>query len=269
MFSERFCPIQDVFGEHYHWSVMQAEYAMDIVFKKQSILEPIYAELIKTAIHTVKPDNIATFLGRKLVPQYHDEMGNRYNIRLQGTRIKHTMGAASIKMYDKFHQILRIETTVNKVTFFSHYRRVEHRDGRSERKYAPLKKNIYGLVPLKDILQACNRRYLEFISGFSIDLENRHRLDQISEPVKEKGRNYKGFNLFDKSDLKLLEVISRGEHCIAGFRNKSLSRRDVFDTNLFSRKIMWASISLVETSADTRHYSKNPRNVQILPDKSW
>ena len=223
-FSQRFCPVHEIFGEQYHWSIMQAEYATDIVFKDQVTLKQLYDELVKTAIHTVKPDNIATFLGRKLVSQYHGEMGNRYNIRLEGTRIKHSMGDASIKMYDKFQQILRIETTVNRVSFFKYYRTVEHRNGEKTKKFATMKKNIYSLSPLKDILKASNKRYLEFISGFCIELDGRNRLDHISAPVKENGRSYKGFNLFDKFDLYLLETVARGEHCIRGFQNKSLKR---------------------------------------------
>ena len=35
-----------------------------------------------------------------------------------GTRIKHTMGPLSLKLYDKFGRMLRIETTVNDLTFF-------------------------------------------------------------------------------------------------------------------------------------------------------
>jgi hypothetical protein len=68
---------------------------------------------------TVKPDNIATFLGRKLSPQIEGEMGNRFNIRIEGTLIKHTIGPVSLKLYDKFGLILRIETTVNDLTFSS------------------------------------------------------------------------------------------------------------------------------------------------------
>jgi hypothetical protein len=45
-------------------------------------------------------------------------MGNRFNIRIEGTRIKHTMGPVSLKLYDKFCLILRIETTVNDPAFF-------------------------------------------------------------------------------------------------------------------------------------------------------
>ena len=133
-FARRFCPIHRSFGVAYHWSVDQCEYATDIVFKRQSELASIYGNLSRTAIHTVKPDNIATFLGRKLNVQYEGEMGNRFNIRIEGTRIKHTMGPVSLKLYDKFGLILRIETTVNDLTFFKHYREVEHRDGTQETK---------------------------------------------------------------------------------------------------------------------------------------
>ncbi|MBI2837532.1 MAG: hypothetical protein HYX75_04415 [Acidobacteria bacterium] len=48
---------------------------------------------------------------------------------IEGTRIKHHVGPASIKMYDKFGLVLRIETTINDVSFFRHYRHGEQRDG--------------------------------------------------------------------------------------------------------------------------------------------
>jgi hypothetical protein len=86
--------------------------------KRQADLAAIYGTLTRTAIHTVKPDNIAAFLGKKLSAQFDDESGNRYNSRIEGTRIKHTMGPVSLKLYDKFSLILRIETTVNDLTFF-------------------------------------------------------------------------------------------------------------------------------------------------------
>ena len=100
----------------------------------------------------MKPDNIATFLGKKLSPQFEGEAGNRYNIRIEGTRIKHTMGPVSLKLYDKFSLILRIETTVNDLTFFKHYREVEHRDGTKETKWADMQKTIYSLPALRELL---------------------------------------------------------------------------------------------------------------------
>jgi len=57
------------------------------VFHRQARLQAIYGNLIRTTIHTVQPDDIATFLGKKLNGNYQDEMGNRYNVRIEGTRI--------------------------------------------------------------------------------------------------------------------------------------------------------------------------------------
>src|SRR3954447_9584291 len=149
-FARKYCPVFRSFGVQYHWSIDQCEYATDIVFHRQADLAAIYDNLVRTAIHTVKPDNIATFLGRKLNSQYEGEMGNRFNIRIEGTRIKHTMGAVSLKLYDKFGLILRIETTVNDLTFFRHYREVEHRDGSRETKWASMQKTIYSLPALRN-----------------------------------------------------------------------------------------------------------------------
>jgi len=223
-FARRCCPIYRDFATGYHWSVDQCEYATDIVFRKQADLQAIYENLARTAIHTVKPDNIATFLGRKLSPQFEGEMGNRFNIRIEGTRIKHTMGPVSIKLYDKFGLILRIETTVNDLTFFKHYREVEHRDGSRETKWASMQKTIYSLPALRELLEAANRRYLEFLSAIEDPRAGRNRLDKLSQPVEQEGRRYSGFNLFDADDENLLCSIVRGEFNITGLQNKTLRR---------------------------------------------
>jgi hypothetical protein len=223
-FARTFCPIFRSFGVQYHWSIDQCEYATDIVFHRQADLAAIYDNLVRTAIHTVKPDNIATFLGRKLNSRYEGEMGNRFNIRIEGTRIKHTMGPVSLKLYDKFGLILRIETTVNDLTFFRHYREVEHRDGSRETKWASMQKTIYSLPALRQLLESANRRYLEFLSAIEDPRTGRDNLDKLSRTVQQEGRSYPGFNLFDRDDDILLRSITRGEFNISGLQNKTLRR---------------------------------------------
>jgi hypothetical protein len=223
-FAQTYCPIHRSFGVAYHWSVDQCEYATDIVFRRQTDLAAIYDHLTRTAIHTVKPDNIATFLGRKLNAQYEGEVGNRFDIRIEGTRIKHTMGPVSLKLYDKFGLILRIETTVNDLTFFKHYREVEHRDGSKETKWAAMQKTIYSLPALGELLAAANRRYLEFLSTIEDPRNGRDKLEKLSQPVRQEGRSYPGFNLFDADDETLLRAVARGEFNISGMQNKTLRR---------------------------------------------
>ena len=135
------------------------------------------------------------------------------------------MGPVSIQMYDKFRLILRIETTVVNVSFFKHYREVEHQDGTSRMAWAEMKKTIYSLDPWRELLLAANRRYLEFISTIEEDKAGTDKLNKISQPVEENDRNYRGFNFFDPQDEKLFESLVSGEFNISGFQNKDLRRR--------------------------------------------
>jgi DNA-binding MarR family transcriptional regulator len=235
--AKRYCPVIEKYGLSYRWSIMQAEYATDIVFRKQADLKPLYDNLVRTAIHSVKPENIATFLGKKLHPNYQGEMGNNFNTRIQGTRIKHQMGATSIKMYDKFGIILRIETSTNDVSEFQHFREVQHRNGAATQKVAPMKKNIYSLFPLAGLLKAANRRYLEFISTFDDPTSGVKNLNKVTQDVEKANRNYKGFNFFNNDDLNLLLALTKGQLNINGIRNQYIRQHLPWSTGKVSRML--------------------------------
>ena len=61
-----YCPLADSLGLRYTWTVQQIECATDIMFKHPENLASLYDEIVRTAIFTVKPDNIATFLGQHI-----------------------------------------------------------------------------------------------------------------------------------------------------------------------------------------------------------
>ena len=69
-FARRDCRAIDEMNMCYNWSIMQAEYATDLVFKQQQILQAYYPRLLETLIQAVKPVDIATFLGHKLHGNY-------------------------------------------------------------------------------------------------------------------------------------------------------------------------------------------------------
>jgi hypothetical protein len=108
-YAQQLCPVQKTFRADYHWSVMQAEYSTDIVFDRRETLAPLYAAVSRAAIVAVKAEQVARFLGKPLDARFAQERGSRYCTRIEGTCIKHYMDSASIKMYDKFGAILRIE----------------------------------------------------------------------------------------------------------------------------------------------------------------
>lgn len=220
-----YCPVASAFRARYHWSLMQVELSTDILFTRQAALQPLYERLVRTAIHAVKADNVATFLGRKLTQAYRDELGNDFQTRIQGTRIRHTMGPTSLKLYDKAGLILRIECTTNNVSFFKHHRWVEHRDGEQTWKLAALKKNIYSLGTLRKLMQAANERYLEFLAAIDNPDAGLKAIDKVAKPTHEHGRSYRGFNLFLAVDYRLFLAIARGEWAISGFRAADLRAR--------------------------------------------
>jgi len=224
-FANLYCPVIQKFPLGYHWSIMQIEYATDIIFKHQEDLKLIYENLTRTAIHSVKPENIATFLGKKLHPLYQDEMGNNFSTRIEGTCVKFKMGSTSIKMYDKQSIILRIETTANDVSFFKHYRKVEHRDGTSSMKLAPMKKGLYSLRPLTDIMFSANKRFLNFLADIIDPTVGIKKLEKVSETVAQKNRLFKGFNFFNQEDLNILQALISGEFTISGFQNKNIRKK--------------------------------------------
>ena len=219
------CPVLDDLGQRYHWSLMQAEYATDLVFRSPATLAPLYEQLARQAVLAVKAEHVASFLGRKLSPALAQEIGSRLSTRIEGTSIRHRFGKASIKMYDKFGCILRLETTTNDPAFFKHHRKVEHRDGHATRELAPVKRTIYSLPDLRDILLACNRRYLEFLSALDDHAAGARALKRLTEPRADGSHSRKGFNFFDPTEQSLLRALQRPEFNIRGLRRADLAAR--------------------------------------------
>ncbi len=221
--TKEYVPFLDRFPGGYHWSLMQVEYSWDIVWKNAQALEPVYAEISRQAILTVKAGDVAKFLGKRLSAQA--EVTSDFGTRIEGTRIKHKLGPTSVKMYDKRGRVLRIEVTANDVTYFRHYRKVVGRDGKSQYKVSALKKSLYSLGDLKGLMQAATMRYLTFISALEDRSCGRVNLDRITRPVKDqREHSWRGFNFFARSDENVLLSILRGEYQISGMSNRLLQR---------------------------------------------
>jgi DNA-binding transcriptional ArsR family regulator len=221
-YARQCCPVLDTFAERYHWSLTQLEYSTDIVFRSPAFLKSLYEQLCRHAVLTVKAENIATFLGHKLPPHVVAELGSQFSTRIEGTCIKHRYGKCSVKMYDKFGLVLRLETTTNDVSFFKHHRKVEHRDKSSTWELAPVKKYIYSLKSMRDILFACNQRYLAYLSTLDDFSAGVRALDKITRPRSAKGKSVKPINFFSSTDQSLLRALLRPGFNIAGVRRSDI-----------------------------------------------
>src|SRR5271167_886259 len=117
---------------------------------------------------------------------------------------------------------LRIETTTNDVSFFKHHRKVEHREGPATRDLAPVKKSIYSLIDLREILLGCNKRYLAHLSALDDFSAGVRALDRLTKPRDVDGKTVKGINFFEPGDTALLEALQNPRVNIAGIRRADL-----------------------------------------------
>mgnify|MGYP000010133137 CR=1 FL=1 len=213
------------FRSGYHWSLMQVEYSLDLVWRSADTLAPVYEELSRQAIFTVKAPEVAKFLGKRFPAHTDTALGSDFHTRVEGTRVKHFLGPASLKLYDKRGRVLRLECTVNDVTFFSHHRKVEHRDGPPTYEVAPLKKSIFSLRDLRGLMHAASARYLAWLSRLEDRSAGQVDLDKLSRPAKDAAaRSWRGFNLFLSADLQGLLAVLAGEHQISGLTSRRLQR---------------------------------------------
>jgi len=232
------CPVADVFAQDdWHWSIRQAEYSTDLMFRSRDILVPLYDALSRQAVLAADAPRVAGFLGKKITPQLAQEIGSRLSTRIEGRCIKHYMGAAGVKVYDKFSRVLRVETTVNDVSFFKHHRKVEHKDNAATRELAPLKKTIYSLIDLREVLLGCNHRYLAFLSSLDDPSAGERDLQRLSQPRLGTDPPVKGLNFFATADQSLLRTLQHGEFNIHGWRRADLVARLHLPPSAMSRQL--------------------------------
>ena len=221
--ARQYVPFLKEFPSGYYWSLMQVEYRWDLSWKRAADLAPIYAEISRQAILTVKAPDVAKFLGKRLSPEA--ELTSDFRTRIEGTRIRHTLGPAALKLYDKRGRVLRLECTANDVTFFKHYRKVEHRDGPPTYQVAALKQSLYSLGDLAGLMRAACARYLACLSALEDRSGGSVNLERITEPARDQQHpSYRGFNFFAAGDLSVLLAILRGEYQISGLSNRLLQR---------------------------------------------
>jgi hypothetical protein len=232
------CPVADVFAQDdWHWSIRQAEYSTDLMFRSRDILVPLYDAISRQAVLAADAPRVAGFLGKKVTPALAQEIGSRLSTRIVGRCIKHYMGAAGVKVYDKFSRVLRVENTFNDVSFFKHHRKVEHRDTHTTRELGPLKKSIYSLIDLREILLGCNERYLAFLSSLDDPSAGERDLQRLSQPRVGADPSVKGLNFFSANDQALLRTLQHGEFNIHGRRRADLVARLYISPAAMSRQL--------------------------------
>jgi hypothetical protein len=209
-------------GQGYYWVLDQAEYSTDVLFRSRQDLAELYPHLLDRACLHFSAQDILTFLGRRLHPRFDGEvLTDCKKDRWPGARIKHRVKNNWLKMYDKFGQILRIETVINNPREFKVRRRVE-RQGRSQMAWCPMNKGVANFYRYHEVARAANDRYLNALAVVDRPQASVKVLDRVSKPARLGPRRRRGLNVLRLEEQKLFRAVLRGEHHVNGFRNRDV-----------------------------------------------
>jgi hypothetical protein len=213
-------------GQSYRWVLDQAEYSTDVLFRKPQDLGGLYGRLLEHATAHFTPQDVMTFLGRRLHPRFEGEVQTRYQERGRGARVKHYVKRNWLKMYDKFGQVLRIETVINQPREFK-VRRLRTRHGRRRMAWCPMNKGVANFYHYHHVSRAANHRYLEALAVVEAPRAAEKQLDRASQPRRYHGRRRRGLNLLRVGEQRLFRAVLRGHHRLQGFRNRDVAH-DLF-----------------------------------------
>jgi hypothetical protein len=219
----------------YYWTAEQTEVATDVAFRSEAVLKPLYRRLLRHAIESLSSADVMRFLQQRLTKsgaidgRFRGEVVSDLKIRREGTRVKHRLGPNSVKMYDKFGVVLRVETTIHEAEGLKVYRPKEN-DPEQKPAWRPLRRGVADLHRRFELSRRSNEAYLEELSVVDCPETLDCLAATASRSVTRRGRRYRGLNVLSAEDGRLLQAIHRGEYAIAGFRN-----RDVREL-LFGRK---------------------------------
>ena len=209
----------------YYWSLDQSEWASDVMFRSAGALAQIYPLLVRQGMLTMGAADVLRFLGKRLNGNVAAEVCGDLKKRVEGFRLKHRVGANSIKMYDKQRSVLRVETTINDASTFKVYRSSESNPDRKQ--WQRLRKGVCDLHRRAQVSQAANERYFSHLAAAETDLRLGRMLWPMQRAVVRGGRRFRGLRLLGEEDARLLAAVSLGEFAINGFRNAQI-RRELF-----------------------------------------
>lgn len=214
----------------YYWSLVQSEWATDVVFADRGALKSRYEPWLRFALTSFASPDVLRFLGKKPTAQGHvnghfaGEVLSDLGHRVDGMRIKHRVGKNSVKMYDKAGGVvLRVETTINDPGAFKVYRpKAGDPDGGLA--WQPMRSGVADLHRRAAVSQASNERYLECVAAATHPEPLADVTAKLSRRVTGPGgsRRVRGLNLLSEADAALLAVVGRPEFGVSGLRNRDV-----------------------------------------------
>lgn len=243
-------------------TIRQVEYSTDIVTRTASFTKMMPDIISKSAIFN--PETISRMLFYVPNSANHSSL-KKYETEF-GSCIRFSSAESSLKLYDKGHRILRIETTCNDIATMKGYRTIVHRDGSKERKVGLLSKHISSLETFVSLARLSNHRFIERLGTIISTTYSMDRIDAVTERVVVNNRSVKGFSFYNAADRAVVTSVGNPAYDIQGFSRKMLLQHLVQLTPYqasYALKRLHAH-GLTKKIANTRRYHLTKEGRSVL-----
>jgi predicted transcriptional regulator len=211
---------QPLHGLSYYWTAPQTEFASDVLFHDQRVLDRLLPRLILHGMLNLGSEQVMRFLGKQLNGRFGGEVVSDLRRGPEGVRLKHWVNHNSIKLYNCLN-VLRPETTIHEAEDLKVYRTPETRP-EAPKAWYPLRRAVADLYRRAEISRAANERYLTALAAASLTTPLAEEAAEVCQPVRRDHRRYRALNPFEATDAQLLAAVNRGQWALKGFRNREI-----------------------------------------------
>lgn len=218
---------------NYYWTCQDSEWAMDIVFRDREQLQRLYPQLVHLGMTSFSSPDVLRFMGKRLTRQgtavgrHEVPVSSDLKVRPNGVRIKHRLGANSIKLYDKAYDelgaVLRPEITITKTELFRVYR-PKNGEPDSPPQWRTMRRGLADLHRRAEVSQKALDCYCNALSAVDDSATLQELTAGLERSVRWHGKPIRALHPFHPDDHALLRAVNRGEFTIHGLRNRDLQQ---------------------------------------------
>lgn len=218
---------------NYYWTCQDSEWAMDLVFRDREQLQRLYPQLVHLGMTGFSSPDVLRFMGKRVTRQgtavggHEVPVSSDLKVRPNGVRIKHRLGANSIKLYDKAYDelgaVLRPEITITNTALFRVYR-PKNNEPDSPPQWRPMRRGLADLHRRAEVSQKALDCYCDALAAVDDTTTLQELTQQLERRVRWHGRPVRALHPFDPGDHALLSAVNRGEFAINGLRNRDLQQ---------------------------------------------
>jgi hypothetical protein len=213
----------------YNWTVFQNEWATDVAFCRQEVLEPWFDRWLRQALLSDDSSDVLRYFGRSpaLYRKGRTRIETSVHAHFEGKRLKHWVGSNSLKLYTHAN-VLRAETTLNDASRIQVLRPPAD-DPEGARARRPMRRSVVDLPLRATFSQGVNERYLETLAATAETRTVQALVEPLTQRVPEPSsatgqavRYVRGLNPLAVADAALLRAISDPKWMLHGLRNRDL-----------------------------------------------